>query len=104
MKINNYYYNIFLEKAPSESSKNLCEKYKWYIWINVSKRIDINKKRELKECNICHYWYRLNKGFKFQQIVYNECYDLVMISMNFSNIAISNIKGSDYCYIISGIS
>ena len=72
--------------------------------INVSKRIDVNKTGELNECNICQYWYYLNKGFKFQQIVCNECYDLVMMSMNLSDITILNIKGSDYCCIISGIS
>ena len=72
--------------------------------INVSKRIDVNKTGELNECNICHYWYCLNKGFKFQQIVCNECYDLVIMPMNLSDIAILNIKGSDYCCIISGIS
>ena len=72
--------------------------------MNVSKRIDVNKTGELNECNICQYWYYLNKGFKFQQIVCNECYDLVMMSMNLSDITILNIKGSDYCCIISGIS
>ena len=44
----------------------------------------------------------LNKGFKFQPNVCNECHDLVMTSMNFSNIAILNIKGSDYRCIIRG--
>ena len=47
--------------------------------IDVSERIDINKTSESEEC------------------------DMTM-SMKFSDIAISNIKGSDYCCIISGIS
>ena len=34
----------------------------------------------------------------------NRCHDLLMISMNLSNIAISDIKGSDYRCIISLIS
>ena len=32
---------------------------------------------------------------------YNRCYDLLMMSMNLSDIAISNIKGFDYCCIFS---
>ena len=47
--------------------------------IDVSERIDINKTSESEECDM-------------------------MMSMKFSDIAISNIKGSDYCCIISGIS
>ena len=34
--------------------------------IEVSEGIDINKTIVSKECNICHYWYFLGKGFKFQ--------------------------------------
>ena len=41
----------------------------YYDKIDVSERIDINKTSELKECDICHYWYFLNKAFKFQQNV-----------------------------------
>ena len=46
----------------------------------------------------------LDKGFKFQPNVCNGCHDLLMISMNLSDIAILNIKGSDYRCIISLIS
>ena len=38
----------------------------------------------------------LNKGLKFQPSVCNRCHDLLMTSMNLSDIAILNIKGSDY--------
>ena len=34
--------------------------------IDVFEGIDVNKTCELKECDICHYWYLLHKGFKFQ--------------------------------------
>ena len=33
--------------------------------IDVSKGTDINKTSASKECDIGHYWYFLNKGFKF---------------------------------------
>ena len=72
--------------------------------IDVSEGIDVNKTSESKECDICHYWYFVDKGFKFQPNVCNGCHDLLMMSMNLSDIAILNIKGSDYCCIISLIS
>ena len=55
-------------------------------------------------CDICHYLYFVNFSFKFQQNVCNRCNDVLMMSMNLSNIAILNIKSSDYCCIISLIS
>ena len=44
------------------------------------------------------------KGFKFQPYVWNRCHDLLMMCLNLSNIAILNIKGSNYHCIIKGIS
>ena len=41
---------------------------------------------------------------KYQPNVYNRCHDLLIMSMNFSDNAILNIKGSNYCCIIRGIS
>ena len=67
--------------------------------IDVSEGIDVNKTSASKECDICHYWYFLNYSFKFQPNVCNRCHDLLMMSMNLSDIAILNIKGSDYCCI-----
>ena len=73
----------------------------YYDRIDVSEGIDVNKTRESKECDICHHWYFLNKGFKFQPNACNICHDLLMMSMNLSNIAILNIKSADYrCIII----
>ena len=71
---------------------------------DVSEGTGVNKTSASKECNICHYWYFLNYSFKFQPNVFNRWHDLLMMSMNFINIAILNIKGSDYCCIISLIS
>ena len=72
--------------------------------IDVSEKIDVNKTSELKQCDICHYWYFLNYSFKFQRNVCNRCHDLLMISMNLRNIVVLNIKGFDYHCIISLIS
>ena len=76
----------------------------YYDKIDVSEGIDINKTSELKECNICHYWYFFNRVFKSQRHVCSRCHDLLMMSMNLSDITILNIKFFDYCCIISGIS
>ena len=72
--------------------------------IYISEGIDINKTSVSKECDICHCCYFLNKGFKFQLVVCNGCHNLLMMSMSLSDIAILNIKGADYCCVISGIS
>ena len=46
----------------------------------------------------------LDKGFKFQPNVCNGCYDVLMMSMNLSNIDTLNINGADYRCIVNGIS
>ena len=74
----------------------------YYDRTNVPERIDVSNTSESKECDIYHYWYFLNKRFKFQPNAYNECHDSLMILL--SDIAISNIESTDYRCIISGIS
>ena len=72
--------------------------------IDVSEGMVINKTRASKEYDIYHYWYFLNYSFKFEPNLSNKCNDLLMMSMNLSNIAILNSKGSVYCSIFSLIS
>ena len=76
----------------------------YYDRIGVSEGIDFNKTRESKECDVCHYWYILNKGFKLQPNIRVKYHDFLMMSMNFSDIVILNIKGSYCCCITSRIS
>ena len=76
----------------------------YYDRINISEGIDVNKTSASNECDICHYWYFLNFSFKFQSNVCNRCHDLLMMSINLSDIAILNIKDSDYRCSISLIS
>ena len=71
---------------------------------HVSERIDINNTSESKECDIVTIGVFLNKGFKFQPNICNGCHDLLMMSMNLSDVATLSIKGVDYRYIISVIS
>ena len=72
--------------------------------IDVSEGIYVNKTVESGEYNICVYWYFLDKSFKFQQDICNRCHDLLMMSINLSDIAISTIKDAGYHCIVSGIS
>ena len=72
-----------------------------YDRIDVSGGSDVNRSSASKECDVYHYWYFLNYSFKFQPNVCNRCHDLLMMSVNLSDIAILNIKGSDFRCIIS---
>ena len=72
--------------------------------INTSEGIDVNKTRASKKCDLCHYWYFLNYSFKFQPNVCNRSHDLLMMSVTLSDIAILNIKGSDFLCIMNLIS
>ena len=40
---------------------------------DVSEGTDVNKISVLKECDVCQYWYFLNKDCKFQPNVCNRC-------------------------------
>ena len=54
----------------------------YYNRTDISEGININRTSELKECDICHYWYFLDKGLKFQSDVCNGCHEVLTISMN----------------------
>ena len=71
--------------------------------IYVSEGTDVNKTSRSKECDICHYWYFLNKGFKFQPFVSNRCHDLLITFMNLSHIGVLRIQNANYCCIITEI-
>ena len=55
-----------------------------YDRINTSERIGLNKSNDKsKECDICHYWYFLDKNFTYQLQLCNECHDLMQKVMKF---------------------
>ena len=60
--------------------------------IDVSEGIDVNKTSASKECDICHYWYFLNKAFKFHPNVCNIRHDLLMISMTLAILLFLTLK------------
>ena len=74
-----------------------------YDRIDFSEGIVINKTNASNECNICHYWYFLDKNVNYESYLCNGCHDLMQKAMNFNDLAIMPFKGNDYrihfCYM-----
>ena len=73
----------------------------YYDRTDVSGGIDVNKTTVSRECCSCHYWHFINYSSNFQSNVCNRCHDLLMMSTNLSDIALLNIKRSDYLTVCS---
>ena len=67
-----------------------------YDRINISEGIDISKTNASKECDICDYWYFLDKSIKYEPYLCNGCHDLMQKVMNFNYVSIVSVKGGDY--------
>ena len=67
-----------------------------YDRIDISEGSDVNNPNASKECDICHYWYFKDIGFKYEPYLCNACHGLIQKVMNFNDVAIVSIKGSDY--------
>ena len=57
----------------------------YYDRIYVSETIDVNNKTAFKESIIWHYWYFLNKRFKFESSNCKGCHDILMMSFDINN-------------------
>ena len=75
-----------------------------YQKIDVSEGIDVNKTSASKECELCHYWFFKDIGFKFEEHVYNKCQDLLTIVYSLKDIVILNRKGATFRCILMDIS
>ena len=69
--------------------------------IDISEEIDIKKPNASKECDICHYWYFKDIGFKYEcnliePYLCSDCHNLIHKAVNFNDIAIVFIKECDY--------
>ena len=49
-----------------------------------------------QKSDICHYWYFLNKGFRSEPYLCNGCHELKRKAINFNEVAVVSVKGSDY--------
>ena len=67
-----------------------------YERIDISEGIDVNKTNLSKECDICHYWYFKDIGFKYETYLCNGCHDLMQKALTFNIVAIVYVKWSAY--------
>ena len=67
-----------------------------YDKIYISEGTDINKTNASRECHICHYWCFFDKNFKYEPYLCNGCHDLMQKAMNFNDVDIVSVRGSDY--------
>ena len=67
-----------------------------YDRIDISEGIDVSKINASKECDICHYQYFKDIGFKYEPYLCNGCHDLMQKAMSFNDIAIVYVKGIAY--------
>ena len=74
-----------------------------YQKINVSEGIDVNKTSESKECELCHYWFFKDVGFKFEEHVCNRCHDILTMAHSLESITILNTKGTTFRCLSMGI-
>ena len=75
-----------------------------YQKIDVSEGIDVNKTSASKECELCHYWFFEDVGFKLEKHVCNGCHDLLTTAYFLKNIVILSAKGATITRILMGIS
>ena len=75
-----------------------------YQKIDVSEGIDVNKTSASKECELCHYWFFKDIGFKFEEHVCNKCHDLLTMAYSLKNIAILSAKGATFRCLLMGTS
>ena len=66
-----------------------------YDRIDVSEGIIVDTINASKECDIFHYWYFLDRGFKYEPYLCHGCHDLMQKAINFNDVAIVPFKGSD---------
>ena len=64
-----YYPQVFLDECLYELQ--MLE----YDRIDISEEIDTNKTNASKECDVCHYWYFKDIGYKYEPYFCNGCHD-----------------------------
>ena len=75
-----------------------------YQKIDVSDGINVNKTSASEECELCHYWFFKDVGFKFEKHVCNGCHDLLTMAYSLKNIAILSAKGATFRCVLMGVS
>ena len=63
-----------------------------YKRIDVAEGIDTNKSDKSKECDICHYWYFLDKNFNYEPYLCNGCHYLMQKTASYNNVVVVFVK------------
>ena len=62
-----------------------------YDRIHISEVIDIKKCKETsRECNLCKFYYFLDKNFNYGPYLCNDCYDMSLKAVSINNLAFIN--------------
>ena len=68
-----------------------------YVRIDISEGLDINKWEETSRiCNLCKFYYFLDKNFSYGPFLCNGCYDISLKAISMQNLAIINHNGNHY--------
>ena len=68
-----------------------------HVRIDISEGIDIKKCKETsKECNICKFYYFLDKNFNYGPYLCNCCYGMSLKAASIKKLAIINHNGNHY--------
>ena len=59
---------------------------------DISEGICVNKTSASKECDICHYLYSKEIGFKHEPYLCNDCHDLTQKAISFNDVTIIYVK------------
>ena len=80
---NRNYLQVYLDNC---AYKIIYKQMTDYLWDNP-----FETSQNIKEYIICSYWF-FNHEFKFPDSVCNDCYDLTILCLNISDIAIIAVK------------
>ena len=83
--------SVFLKKMV-----NFIRNFIKYDRTDISEGVDVNKANASKECDICHYRFFKDIGFKYEPYLCNGCHDLMQKAMIFNDVAIVYVKESAY--------
>ena len=61
-------------------------------------------KRASEECELYHYWFFKDIGFKFEEHVCNKCHDLLTMAHSLKDAAILSAIGATFRCILMDIS
>ena len=84
--LDNYAYKIVENRKNFETDEDIMMML-YYNRIDIYRGTDVAKSNSNKECMNCHYCF-FNHGFKFQDSVSNDCYDLTTFCLNMSDISL----------------